>query len=394
MRGSELKQLFFAHVGQTSDGPMGIEIDHAEGCEIVDTNGRKYLDLISGISVATLGHSNPKIVKAVQEQAGRYMHTMVYGEHVQSPQVELASRLANHLGNGLDSLYFVNSGSEAIEAAIKLAKRSTGRYELISFKNAYHGSSHGALSLMGSQEFSNGYLPVVPGSTHLSFNRFEDIEKISCRHAAVVVEVIQSEAGYIPATAGFLQAIRERCDYTGSLLIFDEIQTGYGRTGPLFAFQEEGVRPDIICMAKAMGGGMPLGAIAASTELMKNFTEHPVLGHISTFGGHPVSCAASLAALSVWEDEILPERAKDIEKGFRARLADIPNTHITGRGAMLALHLGSSERMWENVKRAWQKGLLIDWFLFDDASFRIAPPLTISDEQIEFASDILHVLLC
>lgn len=393
MRGSELKQLFLAHVGQTSDGPMSIEVVKAEGCRIIDRNGKEYLDLISGISVANMGHGQASIVKAVQDQAARYMHTMVYGEHVQSPQVLLARELTDAIGEPFDSIYFVNSGSEAIEAAMKLAKRATGRYELVSFRNAYHGSSHGALSAMEQGPFSDAFLPLVPGILKLEYNDFEAIEEIHCRHAAVVVEVVQAEGGYLPAKPSYLEAIRQRCDDNGCLLIFDEIQTGFGRTGPLFAFQEEAVKPDILVMAKGMGGGMPLGAIAARKELMHLFTHQPVLGHITTFGGHPVSCAASRAALAFWQSEINPQRAKEIEQLFRAELECVPNSHISGRGAMLALHLNSTERMWKAVEQAWKKGLLIDWFLFNEAAFRIAPPLIITDEEIKEACAILRELL-
>lgn len=372
---------------------MGIEVERALGCTITDTQGKEYLDFISGISVANMGHSHPRIVQAVQEQAARYMHTMVYGEHIQSPQVQLASALIDALGPGFEQVYFVNSGSEAIEAAMKLAKRATGRYEIAAFQNAYHGSSHGALSAMGSHTFSNAYLPLVPGVSHLPLNDEEAIASISCRHAAVIVEVIQAESGYLPANLDFLQALQKRCELTQTLLIFDEIQTGFGRTGPLFAFQDCGVSPDIICMAKGMGGGMPLGALATSKSIMQHFTEHPVLGHITTFGGHPVSCAASLAALQVWQEEIQQERAKEIEVRIRENLANIPQSHITGKGAMLALHLGDAARMWNNVGRAWNQGLLIDWFLFNDQAFRLAPPLVISDDEIDRATDILVNLL-
>lgn len=393
MKGSELKNLFLHHVGQTSGEPMGISIERAEGCIIHSTDGREYLDCISGISVASLGHSHPRIVEAVQKQAASYMHTMVYGEHVQGPQVRLARAITQAIGCGLDSVYFVNSGSEAIEAALKLAKRATGRRQTVSFKGAYHGSSHGALSLMGDQHFSNGYLPLVPGNTVLDYNDIQGIQRIGAEHAAVVVEVIQSESGYCPAEEQFLLSLQERCRSVGALLILDEIQTGFGRSGPLFAFQDTALKPDMVAMAKAMGGGMPLGGIAASKKLMDHFTEHPVLGHITTFGGHPVSCAAALASLGVWQEEIDKGRAQAIEKGLRERLADIPQTHISGKGAMLALHLGSSKRMWDNVHRAWEKGLLIDWFLYNDAAFRLAPPLIITDEQLDVISETLHELL-
>jgi acetylornithine/succinyldiaminopimelate/putrescine aminotransferase len=393
VRGSDLKQLFLKHVGQTSDGPMAIDVKSATGCTIIDSSGKNYLDFISGISVASFGHSHPQIVKAVQVQAGKFMHTMVYGEHVQSPQVLLAKELTEELGGELNSVYFVNSGSEAIEAALKLSKRATGRYETISFEGAYHGSTHGALSLMGGQDFSNGYLPVVPGNTVLPYGLLSSIDHISHRHAAVVVEVVQSESGYRLPHAGFLKALERKCLDTGTLLIIDEIQTGFGRSGPLFAYQDEGIQPDIVAMAKAMGGGMPIGAIAASRSLMNNFTNNPVLGHITTFGGHPVSCASSLAALKIWKEEIPKGRTEQIELKLRQLLADIPNTEISGKGAMLALHLGSTDRMWKNVKKAWDKGLLIDWFLFNESAFRIAPPLIITDEELEHGSQIIHEIL-
>lgn len=372
---------------------MAIHIEKAVGCKITDSVGQQYLDFISGISVASIGHSHPRVVQAVQQQAEKFMHTMVYGEHIQSPQVLLAQAITEELGGYLDSVYFVNSGSEAIEAALKLAKRATGRYQTISFQGAYHGSTHGALSLMGSQEFSNGYLPLVPGNTVLPYGDLSAIDKITDQHAAVVVEAIQSESGYQLPEPGFLSAIEKKCKDTGCLMIIDEIQTGFGRSGPLFAHQADGIKPDIVAMAKAMGGGMPIGGIAASKELMDHFTSNPVLGHITTFGGHPVSCAAALAALRVWKEEIPANRASEIEAKLRNDLSDIPNTSITGKGAMLALHLGSSERMWNNVKRAWKKGLLIDWFLFNDSAFRMAPPLIITDSELDEASEVLHDIL-
>jgi acetylornithine/succinyldiaminopimelate/putrescine aminotransferase len=299
------RELFIKHVAQTSPFPLALEIEKAEGCYLYDTSGKQYLDLISGISVCNLGHRHANVVKAVKEQADKYMHVMVYGEYIQSPQVQLAALFSSVLPPVLQSVYFVNSGAEAIEGAIKLAKRSTGRTGLISFKNSYHGCTHGALSLMGDERLKQPFRPLLPDVQHLEFNNKTDLDRITKHTAAVIIEPIQAEAGVVLPNKNFLNELRERCTKTGALLIFDEIQTGYGRTGKLFAFEHYNVVPDILCLAKGMGGGMPLGAFISSKRIMSDLSENPELGHITTFGGNPVCCAAGLATLQTILDEKL-----------------------------------------------------------------------------------------
>ncbi|HUW06702.1 MAG TPA: aspartate aminotransferase family protein, partial [Williamwhitmania sp.] len=315
-----LRSLFLQHVAQTSDSPLGLEIKRAEGVYIYDTHDRAYLDLISGISVSSIGHCNPAVVKAIQEQAEKYLHLMVYGEYVQAPQVEYAVALTELLPENLSQVYFVNSGSEANEGALKLAKRFTGRTELIGFEKAYHGSTHGALSMMGDESFKNAFRPLLPDVRHLSFNSIEELQQITTRSAAVVVEPIQGEAGAIVPNREFLVALRKRCNEVGALLIFDEVQTGFGRTGHLFAFQKFGVVPDVMTIAKGMGGGMPLGAFVSSAEIMGCLKTNPILGHITTFGGHPVSCAAAKANLQFILEENLVESVYEKEMVFRSLL--------------------------------------------------------------------------
>ena len=373
---------------------MGLEVLRAEGCWIEDLEHRRYLDLISGISVANLGHGRSEVVEAVREQAGLFMHTMVYGEHVQTPQVRLAERLTDVLGKGFETVYFVNSGSEAIEAALKTAKRFTGRYEIASFKKSYHGSTHAALSAMHEPYFCDAFAPLVPGFKALNFNRFEDLDAIDERCAAVLVEPIQAEAGCIEAAEGFLAEIRERCDRVGALLIFDEIQTGFGRSGALFAFQAEGVVPDLIVLAKALGAGMPLGAVSGRAELFHALRDRPVLGHITTFGGHPVCCAGALAGLELLIAGSWVAQVQDKGKRFRDRLISHPMIcGISGRGLMLALHLKSADSAPEFAQKAREKGLLTDWFLHTTGALRIAPPLSINTEEIDLACGILEEIL-
>jgi len=382
------KSLFYRHIAQTSPAPMALDVSHAMGSNIYDSEGKAYLDLISGISVSNLGHGQPKIIQAIKDQAEKFLHTMVYGEHIQAPQTLLAKALIDQLGNPFESVYFVNSGSEAIEGAIKLAKRHTNRFEILSFKNAYHGSTHGALSAMGGNLFSDGYLPLVPGFEKAHFNSFTDLEKITSKHAAVIIEPVQGEAGYVTANPGFLKAVRQKCDETNTLLIFDEIQSGFGRSGNLFAFQAEDVIPDILVMAKGMGGGMPLGAFVSSQSIMSNFMSLPVLGHITTFGGHPVSCAASKAALDLILSDNLLSHVKRLEILFKERFAK-SGYDLSGKGLMLSIDVKSFENVLKVVEEAFGKGLLIDWFLFNDHSLRIAPPLNLSEMECDFACSIL-----
>lgn len=381
------RQLFLRHVAQTSESSLQFEIDRAEGIFFYDTEGREYIDLVSGVSVSALGHGHPAVVDAVIKQAERYMHTMVYGEFVQSPQVEYAEWLSHRLPEGLDNVFFVNSGSEAIDGAMKLAKRSTGRAHFVAFEKAYHGGTHGAMSLLGDPGARSGYLPLLPGIQHLRFNCEEDLELIDEEVAGVIVEPIQAEAGIVEPQGGFLSRVRDRCREMGAMLILDEIQTGMGRTGKLMAFEHYGVQPDILCLAKSFGGGMPLGAFISSREIMKNFTFDPPLGHITTFGGHPVSCAAGLAAQKVVEQEGLMERALQLESRYRKGLKHPLIRGLRGRGLFLAVELIGGVDVAAFITRAFDQGLVIDRFLFSDDSFRIAPPLIISDQEADLSME-------
>lgn len=377
------RALFFRHLAPTSDAPLALEIERAEGIYLYGPDGKSYIDLISGISVSSVGHRHPHVVKAITDQLGKYMHLMVFGEFIQSPQVRLAEKLASVLPPALQSCYFVNSGSEAIEGALKLAKRYTGRSKICSFRNAYHGSSHGALSVMGNESFKRAFRPLLPDVHQLEFNSMAEIIKIDKRTACVLIEPIQGEAGVIPATAEFLVALRKRCDETGALLIFDEIQTGFGRTGKLFAFEHYGVIPDIITLAKAMGGGMPIGAFISSPLIMNTLSYSPVLGHITTFGGHPVSCAAAMATLEVLIAENLPEQVKEKEMLFRELLSGHPLVkEMRSGGLLMALELPDYETNKLVIDKAIEKGVILDWFLFNPQSMRIAPPLIITKDQI------------
>ncbi len=377
------KESFLKYLGQTSPYPIGLEIDHAEGCFVFDPEGNKYYDLISGFSVSNTGHSNPEIVEAIKCQAEKYLHTMVYGEYIQAPQVEYARALIHSLPEGsFDQVFFTNSGAEAVEGALKLAKRYTGRHELICFRNAYHGSTHGALSVMGSEFYKTAFRPLLPSVRILDFNDLTQLNQISQTTAAVIIEPIQAEAGIIPPAPGFLTALRDRCDTAGTLLLFDEIQTGFGRTGELFAFMHENAIPDILLLAKALGGGMPLGAFISSGKIMSVLSHDPVLGHLSTFGGHPVSCAAGLASLVIIKREQLAEKASQHEVFIRKKLQHPSILEIRGQGLMLALVLDSKERVDRFFKISLSQGLLFDYFLFCRDAIRVAPPLTISEEEL------------
>jgi len=384
------RQLFLKHVAQTSPEPMMIDVMEAQGCIIRGRNGMSYIDLNAGISVSSLGHCHPAIVQAVQDQASQYMHTMVYGEHLQTPQIQLATKLSEMLPSSLSQVYFVNSGSEAVEGAMKLAKRYTGRYEIVSSANAYHGSTQGADSLRSDQWGTGAYRPLLPGINHITFNEMHSLEKITKRTACVVTEVIQAEAGIFPANEQFLRALRQKCDETGALLIFDEIQTGYGRTGTLFAFEKYGVVPDVLLLAKAMGGGMPIGAFVSSPEIMEVFTHHPVLGHITTFGGHPVCCAAGYAMLNSLIEEKIIDSVLEKEKLFHEELDHPEVEEIRSAGLMMAVQLKSEEMLMQVVKHCWENGVLLDWFLFNTSALRISPPLIISEDQIKKACSVIR----
>ena len=378
-----LTKQFLRHVGQTSPSPMGITVERAEDIYLYTPDGRRYIDLISGVSVSNVGHSNPAVMEAAKRQADSYMHLMVYGEMIQSPQVDFATAILRHTPDAIDSLYFVNSGSEAIEGALKLAKRYTGRSELVSFRNAYHGSTHGALSMMGSEYYKSAFRPLLPDTKQIGFNDISALEEITNRTAAVLIEPIQGEGGYVAASPEFLAALRERCDSTGAMLIFDEIQSGFGRTGTIFAWERYSVAPDIICMAKAMGGGMPLGGFAAPYRVMNTLTFDPVLGHITTFGGHPVCCAAGLAALRYVEDNRLAEAVAGKERLFAELLSGLPRLkQMRSAGLMIALDFGDETFREKVTSECVARGLITESFLFCPTAMRIAPPLTITEEQI------------
>lgn len=377
-----LRQLFLDHLGQTSLNPLMLEIDRAEGCFLYDREGKDYLDLISGVSVSNTGHRHPDVVAAVKDQVDRYMHLMVYGEVVQSPQVRYAERLASVLPETLRSVFFVNSGSEAIEGAVKLARRHTGRNEIIYFRNAYHGSTTGALSVQGSETYRNAFRPLMPSTTMAEFNSAEASDMISTGTAAVLVEPVQAEAGVIGPEGDFLGRLRESCNRHGALLIFDEVQTGFGRTGSLFSLYRYNVVPDILVLAKALGGGLPLGAFVAPARIMSSLAHDPALGHITTFGGHPVCCAAGLASLEVILREDLAEKTGQKEALLRKELSALPIREVRGEGLLLAVVPEKKGIIPELVSNAPRYGLLLDYFLFCDSAFRIAPPLTITPEEI------------
>ncbi len=378
------RDAFYRHVAQTSDAPLGLEITGADGVFLRTRDGREIIDFISGIAVSSLGHGHPEVVRAVQEQAARHMHVMVYGELIQRPQSSLAARLASLLPETLDRIYFVNSGTEANEAALKLAKKHTGRHRFVAFRDGYHGDTQGSLSVTGRDVYRTPYEPLLPGVDFCSFNDPAVMELITDEVAAVIMEPIQSEGGIIPADPAWLAGIRERCTETGSLLIFDEIQSGFGRTGRLFAFEHYGVVPDILTMAKAMGGGMPLGALASSTRIFRAFMYDPPLNHVTTFGGHPVSCAAADAALHVLLRDGLMERAANIEQTARKILKGRGIVEVRGMGAMLGLQLADADITRKTVAYCLKEhSILLGWTLHSDTLVRLAPPLVIDDDLLE-----------
>ncbi len=388
-----LRQLFLEHLGQTSGAPLMLEIEKAEGSFLYDREGKDYIDLISGVSVSNTGHRHPDVVAAVKDQADRYLHLMVYGEVIQSPQVLYATRLASLLPPSLQSVFFVNSGSEAVEGALKLARRYTGRNEIIYFRNAYHGSTTGALSIQGSETYRNAFRPLMPSTTMAEFNSELAAGMITEQTAAVILEPVQAEAGVIQPDSGFLESLRSACDRHGALLVFDEVQTGFGRTGHLFSLCRYNVIPDILVLAKALGGGLPLGAFISSQEIMSSLTNNPPLGHITTFGGHPLCCAAGLASLEVILREDLPAKAAAKERQFREELSQLPVREIRGEGLLLAVVPEEKKIIPELVRQAPAYGLLLDYFLFCDDAFRIAPPLTITHDEISFACQRLRSLM-
>ena len=382
-----LRQLFLQHVAQTSSAPLALEIVKAEGCELTDVSGRKYIDLIGGISVANIGHRHPRVVEAIKKQLDEYMHIMVYGEFVQSPQVQYARLLTENLPSTLNSVYFTNSGAEAVEGAMKLAKRVTGRNEIIAFKNSYHGSTQGALSIIGDEYWRNAYRPLLPGIQHLNYNSFDDLEFITDQTACVIAETIQAEAGIIAPQKGWIQALQKRCNEVGALFILDEIQAGFGRTGKLWGFENFNVVPDILLLGKALGGGMPLGAFIADVGLMNQLANNPVLGHITTFGGHPVCCAAGMEAFKVLLESDFNVCKK--EKQFKSLLQHTKIKSVRSFGLWMAIEFDSFETCKAIIDLCIENGVLSYWFLFVPNCMRISPPLIISEGQINGACQII-----
>ncbi len=384
-----LRQLFLHRIAQTSTEPLALEITSAKGVHLKDIAGKSYIDLISGIAVSNVGHSHPKVVAAVKAQAEKYMHLMVYGEFVEQPQVEYANNLTKHLPQNLETVYYTNSGAEAADGAMKLAKRYTERTEIVYFKNSYHGSTMGTLSVLGDEFFKSNYRPLIPGNRMLNYNCFEDLEQITNKTAAVLIEPIQAEIGVGVPSKGYLEAVRKKCNEVGALLIFDEIQTGMGRTGTLFRFQKENVVPDILLLAKAFGGGMPLGAFISSREKFEVFQDNPFLGHITTFGGHPVSCVAGNAALEIITKEGHLEKVEAKGQLFDKLLVHPRIKKINRAGLMMAVYFEDFEENKSIIDKCIEKGLITDWFLFAPQCLRIAPPLIITENEIRKACEII-----
>jgi acetylornithine/succinyldiaminopimelate/putrescine aminotransferase len=387
------RQIFLNHVAQTIDTPLGIEIIRAEGIYLYGPDGETYMDMISGISVSSLGHCHPAVVKAVQDQASKFMHLMVYGEYIYSPQVKLAEALTNILPKSLDNFYFVNSGTEATEGALKLAKRYTKRTEIVSCHHAYHGSTAGSLSAMGSEDYKSAFRPLIPGHFHIQFNVEEDLVKITEKTAAVLIEVVQAESGIIAGNEQFFHKLRQRCTELGVLLIFDEIQTGIGRTGSMFAFEQIGVVPDILLLGKALGGGMPIAAFIASKGVMQTLSHHPILGHISTFGGNAVTCAAALAVVETLMHSTILSEVESKGQLLESELRNLGFHHIRRKGLMLGIDLGDQETNFAFIKKCVDNGIITDWFLFNTQTMRICPPLTITEAEINLFISKLKILL-
>lgn len=383
------RELFLKHVAQTSPSPLAFEIAKAEGCSLFDINGKEYIDLIGGISVANIGHRHPKVIEAIQKQLTAYMHVMVYGEFVESPQVQYAKLLTENLPSSLNSVYFTNSGAEAIEGAMKLAKRITNRTQIIAFKNSYHGSTQGALSIIGDEYWRNAFRPLLPDILHLEYNSFGSLDEISERTACVITETIQAEAGVIVPTKEWIQALRKKCTETGTLLILDEIQAGFARTGKLWGFENFDIVPEVLVLGKALGGGMPLGAFIADKKMMKAFTENPVLGHITTFGGHPVCCAAGMAAMKVLLEEKIIDAVKKKEELFRSLLVHPKIRSIHSYGLWMSVEFDSFDINKKIIDTCITNGVMTDWFLFASNCLRISPPLLITEDQIKKACTII-----
>lgn len=384
---------FFKYQAQTTPHPLALEVSHAKGSYIYDTSGKQYLDFVAGVSACTLGHQHPKVTNAIKAQLDKYTHVMVYGEYVQSPSVQLAKLLASHLPKSLEKTYLVNSGTEAIEGAMKLAKRATGRSEIIAAKNAYHGNTQGAMSLMGFEERKQAFRPLLPDVNFIEFNNTDDILKITHKTAAVVLETIQGGAGFIQPINNYLTKVKQRCLATGTLLILDEIQPGFGRTGKLFGFKHYNCTPDILVMGKGMGGGMPIGAFSASHELMTLLQDNPKLGHITTFGGHPVIATAALATLQEITESNLMLEALEKEALIRKHLKHPLIKEIRGKGLMLAALVENADVCSDIILKSQDKGLILFWLLFEPKAIRITPPLTISNEEIIEGCNIIISIL-
>ena len=383
---------FKKYQAQTSPHPLGVEVARADGCYIYDVHGKAYLDFVAGVSANVIGHQPPTVIKAMEEQLRKYMHVMVYGEFVQAPQVALAKKMAEILPGDLSVTYLVNSGTEAVEASMKLAKHYTGRAEIIAANRSYHGNTQGSMSVMDYPERKNPFMPLIPGIRFIRFNDFNDLSKITGKTAAVILETIQGGAGFIEPQNNYLQAVKKRCEETGTLLILDEIQTGFARTGTMFGFENYNVIPDIVVTGKALGGGMPIGAFTSTPEIMKSLT-HPPMGHITTFGGHPVIASAALATIEYLEKHDLQAEALRKEKIIRQHLKHPKIQEIRGCGLMLSLIMQTPEQANELVLKALDRGLILFWLLYEKRAVRITPPLTISDEELMKGIKIILELL-
>ncbi|GAA4132062.1 aspartate aminotransferase family protein [Sphingobacterium kyonggiense] len=384
------RELFLKNTAQTSNSPRLIEVERAEGIYLYGPNQQKYMDLVSGFNVSNIGHRHPKVLDAIKQQLDKFMHVTVYGEFVQAPQVQFATDLLNVLPDSFQSVYLTNSGAEAVEGSMKIAKKYTGRRQIIAAKQAYHGSTQGALSLIGNDEYRRAYAPLLPEIDFITYNDIADLDAITDQTAAVIIEAIQGEAGVRVPSKEYMKALRQKCSDTGALLIFDEIQTGFGRTGKLFAFEHFDIVPDILMLAKGIGGGMPLGAFVAPKEIMDVIKDNPMLGHITTFGGHPVSCAAAKASLEVIIQEKLVEQVAEKAQLFREELQMPQIKEIRGLGLMMCLQLENFDQVYAVSNYCAEKGIIIDWYLHCETALRVAPPLTISTEQIKEACKIIR----
>ena len=387
------RQIFLNHIGQTSPEPLALEIVNAKGSKLYDVNGKEYIDLIGGISVCNIGHSHPKVIEAIRVQIEKYMHVMVNGELVLSPQTAYAKLLTDHLPTSLNSVFFTASGSEATEGAMKLSKRYTNRTQIAAFKNSYHGSTQGSLSIIGDEYWRNAFRPLLPDVYHFQYNNFEDLEKITTETACVIAETIQAEAGVISPKKEWLKALRKKCTDTGTLLVLDEIQCGFGRNGSLWAFEQFDVVPDILLLGKALGGGMPLGAFIADKRIMDSLSANPLLGHINTFGGHPVCCAAGKAAMEVLLEENLVAQVFEKEQLFLKNIQSDKIQNIRSHGLMIAIEFENFEQTQKIIAMLIKSGVFTDWFLFASNCMRIVPPLNISNEEILSACKIVNLTL-